>query len=153
MAYEISRRRSGGLGTGGDDPFREMVPLRAMMDRLFESAFTPAFFGRGGFGALGSGGLGLDVDEDDDHYFVSCHLPGIDPNDVQLQVQDNVLSISGETRRRVPENRRSVVQESSYGQFERQIALPAAVDADKAEAEYRDGILEIRIPKAEASKP
>ena len=144
MPYEIRRR--------GDDPFREMVPLRSVMDRLFESAFMPNYFGEGQLGA-GMRGFGMDVEEDDDAVFVSCHLPGIDPNDVQIQVHDNVLSVSGETKRRSPEGRRAVRQESSYGRFERQVALASPVDADKATADYRDGILEIRLPKSEASKP
>jgi HSP20 family protein len=147
MPYEIRRRGEEALR----DPFREMVPLRSVMDRLFESAFMPNFF-EGQFGS-GARGFGMDVDEDDDHVYVSCHLPGIDPNDVQIQVHDNVLSISGETKRRTPEGRRSVMQETSYGRFERRVALSSPVDADKAMADYRDGILEIRLPKSEASKP
>ena len=74
MPDEISRRRFGGA------PFREVVPLRAMMDHLLESAFTPAFLGAGQAGASGVQGFGMDVDEDDDNVYVSCHLPGIDPN-------------------------------------------------------------------------
>jgi len=144
MPYEIRRR--------GDDPFREMVPLRSVMDRLFESAFMPNFFGEGQF-AGGARGFGMDVDEDEDHVYVSCQLPGINPDDVQIQVHDNVLSISGETKRRSSEGRRSVMQETAYGRFERRVALTSPVDADKAAADYRDGILEIRLPKSEASKP
>ena len=144
MPYEIRRR--------GEDPFRDMVPLRSVMDRLFENAFMPSFFGEGQLGT-GMRGFGMDVEEDDDHVFVSCHLPGINPDDVQIQVHDNVLSISGETKRRASEGRRAVMQETSYGRFERQVALSSPVDADKATADYRDGILEIRLPKSEASKP
>jgi HSP20 family protein len=144
MAIEPTRRpwRGGEFG-------REMVPLRAMMDRLFESAFAPPFWGE----AREGGWLGLDVDEDDDAYYVQCRLPGINPNDVAISVQDNVLTISGETKRTVPEGRRPVVQETSYGRFQRQVALGMPVDSGRAEATYRDGILEIRLPKTEASKP
>lgn len=145
MPYDITRRPF------GSDPFREMVPLRTMMDRLLENAFAPLALGESGMGAAGS--FGMDVEEDDDNFYISCQLPGVDPNDVNIQVHDNVITISGETHRRTPEGRRSVMQETSYGRFQRQISLSSPVDAAKAEANYQDGVLEIKVPKTEASKP
>lgn len=149
MTQDIIRRRP-----VASDLARDMVPLRTMMDRLFENAFMPSFFGEGrALGAPGAGWFGADVDEDDNAYYVSCQLPGIDPNDVSISAQGNVLTISGETKRSGTEGRRAISQESSYGRFERQFGFNMPVDADKAEASYRDGILEITLPKAETHKP
>jgi HSP20 family protein len=153
MAQDMIRRRP--ARSMSSDLAREMVPLRTMMDRLLESAFMPSFFGdsraMGGLG--GQAWFGADVEEDDNAYYVSCQLPGIDPNDVNISAQGNVLTISGESRRTAPEGRRAVSQESSYGRFERQFGFDTPVDADKAEASYHDGILEITLPKAETHRP
>lgn len=147
MAMEMNRRRP-----LGSDMAREGIPLRTMMDRIFENAFMPSAFGTGS--GMGSASwFGADVDEDDNAYYVSCHLPGIDANDVTISAQGNVLTISGETKRQVRQGRRSISQESSVGQFERHFGFDTPVDASRAEASYRDGILEITLPKAEAHRP
>ena len=144
MALEMTRR-PGPMSEYG----REVVPLRAMMDRLFESAFTPLI--AGGWGT--PSGFGLDVYEDQEAFYVHCYLPGIDPNAVNLTIQDNVLAINGETKRNVPEGWRPLVQEIGYGPFERRLTLGMPVEAGQAEASYEDGILKIRLPKAEAARP
>jgi HSP20 family protein len=125
---------------------REFVPLRQMMDRLFESAFTPMFAG------WETRALAWDVYEDNDNFYVHCYLPGCDPNALDITVQDSVLTISGQTKRAVPEHWRPLVQELPYGEFRRQLTLSAPVDTNKASAEYTDGILRITLPKAEAAK-
>jgi HSP20 family protein len=153
MAQDMIRRRT--ARPMGSELAREMVPLRTMMDRLFENAFMPSFFGEGrALGGLsGQGWFGADVDEDDDAYYISCQLPGIDPKDVTISAEGNVLTISGESKRTTPEGRRAISQESSYGRFERQFGFDTPVDSDKAEASYRDGVLEITLPKAETHRP
>ena len=146
MAMELMRRPLSGVS--GGDLMRDFVPLRTMMDRLFESAFTPTVWGNGV-----AGGFGMDVYDGEDAYTIHCLLPGIDPSKVSVTVQDNVLTISGESQRTAPENARAVFQEIGYGQFQRQVTLGAPVDAGKAEADYHDGILTITLPKAESAKP
>ena len=118
------------------------------MDRLLESAFTPspATWGT-------ATGWGWDVYEDADNYYFQAYVPGVDPNAMEITLQDNVLSISGETRRNVPEQWRPVFQEMTFGQFRRQFTLGAPVESQKAEAAYEDGILKITLPKAETAKP
>lgn len=151
MAMERSRRPWTARDFGGN-----LLPLRAAIDRLFESAFTTPFWSgfAGSAGMTGSAGtLGMDVDEDDEHYYVCAALPGIDPNAVNISVHNNLLTISGETKRTAPEGRRPVSQENSFGQFQRQVALPTPVDADNCEASYRDGMLTITLPKAAAHRP
>ena len=149
MRYDMTRRpyRGGSL-------FPEMVPLRSMMDRLLENAFMPATWGEGQAGE-GSrlGGFGMDIEEDENAYYVRCHLPGVNPDDVNVQFHDNVLTISGEMRRETPEGRRQVFRETGHGQFQRQITLGAPIDADRAEAAYEHGVLEIKLPKSEAVRP
>ncbi|MGH2355972.1 MAG: Hsp20/alpha crystallin family protein [Chloroflexota bacterium] len=135
------------------DRGREMVPLRTMMDRLFESAFTPSFWNEFRTAGFGAGGFGVDVYEDDNAFHVRCMLPGIDPNAVNVNVQGNVLTISGETRQTTPEGWRPVFQEIGAGQFQRQVTLATPVDAGKADANYQNGILEITLPKAEEHRP
>jgi HSP20 family protein len=146
MAIEPMRRTLAG------ELAREMVPLRTMMDRLLETAFTPAFwsdFRR----VAGEWAMDTDVYEDDDNFYIRCYLPGIDPNAVNISALGNVLTISGEVTRKTPEHWRPVFQEMTTGRFERRITLDTPVDAGKASATYRDGILEITLPKAEAHKP
>jgi len=152
MALDLMRRPS--LAA---DPTRDAVPLRTMMDRLLESAFTPSFWGdtqrTGWNGWSGAGQFGMDVYETDDAYIVHSLLPGINPDSVNVTVQDNVLTISGESARTAPENARPLFQEIGYGRFQRQVSLGFPVEADKADASYHDGILTITLPKAEAAKP
>jgi HSP20 family protein len=133
---------------------RDVVPLRTMMDRLLESAFTPTLWSdgqRSGWSGLGQ--FGMDVYESDDAYTIHCLLPGINPDGVNVSVQDNVLTISGESRRTAPENARPLFQEIGYGTFQRQVSLGFPVEADRADASYHDGILTITLPKAETAKP
>src|SRR5919199_6481253 len=138
----------------GGSMFPEMVPLRAMMDRLVENALMPTTWGEGRMGEGGRvGGFGMDVEEDDNAYYIRCHLPGVSPDDVNIQFHDNVLTISGEVRRETPEGRRQVFRESSHGQFQRQVTLGAPVDAEHAEASYEHGVLEIKLPKSQAVRP
>ncbi len=134
---------------------RDIIPLRALMDRMLENAFMPLSSWQGGRSSLlgDSGGCSLDIDEDEHAYYVQSHLPGIRPEDVQINFHNGMLTISGETRREAKEGRRPVHQELAYGRFARQVALPTEVDVDKAEANYRDGILEITLPKSERTRP
>lgn len=145
MALDLTRRPWAG------DVSREVVPLRAMMDRLLENAFTPSYWADGQRAAFG--GFAMDVYETDDAYMIHCLLPGIDPNAVNVTVQDNVLTIDGESKRASPENARPLFQEIGSGRFQRQMNLGYPVQADKADASYHDGILSITLPKAESVKP
>jgi len=88
--------------------------------------------------------------EADDAYYIEVDLPGVKKEDISIDVDDNVLTISGE--RKIEEERKDEEfyrVESVYGKFERSFTLPEDVDADKIEAEAKDGVLTIRIPKAQ----
>lgn len=93
----------------------------------------------------------LDVRETDDEYLVLVDLPGVKSEDVTIEVQDQVLTISGS---RAPvETGESQLVERPYGSFVRSLTLPKGVDSDKIVADYCDGVLELRIPKPAEIKP
>jgi HSP20 family protein len=148
MALDLMRRPS-----LAGDLNRDFVPLRTMMDRLFENAFMPSYWGDTQRDGWSGGQFGMDVYESDDAYIVHSLLPGVNPESVNVSVQDNVLTISGESQRNAPENARPLFQEIGYGRFQRQVALGFPVEADRADASYHGGILTITLPKAEAAKP
>lgn len=127
------------------EPFREMANLSRMMDRFFDEPFgeMPVLWRRGdGYN------LALDVAEQEDKYIVKASVPGIKPEDVEITLTDNVLTIKGETKE---ENYH--LRERRFGSFMRSIALPNSVDADKIEAVNEHGVLTLTLPKAEAVKP
>jgi len=95
-----------------------------------------------------------DVSEDESSLQISMELPGVDPDDVRLSLENNILTIRGEKRQRSEENNERIHRfERTYGMFERTFALPNTVDPDKIEARYENGVLLVRIPKAERARP
>lgn len=93
----------------------------------------------------------LDVRETDDEYLVMVDLPGVKSEDVSIEFNDQVLTISGS---RIPvETGESQLVERPYGSFVRNLTLPKGVDSDRIEADYHDGVLELHIPKPAESKP
>ncbi|WP_292660754.1 Hsp20/alpha crystallin family protein [Nitratifractor sp.] len=130
------------------DPFKEFQNMQKTfeyMNRLMQSVesapeapavdFVPA----------------VNTREADDAYYIEVDLPGVKKEDINIDVKDNVLTISGE--RNVEEERKEddfYRVESVYGKFERSFSLPEDVDADKIEAEAKDGVLTVKIPKAQS---
>lgn len=132
------------------DPFREMVSLREAMDRLFEESFVrPRARVDGGRRNLY---LPVDAYVTDDEVVVHALVPGVSPKDVNITIEDNVLTISGE----IPapaENVDWVIQETAYGPFRRTLTLNVPVNADEAEAIFENGRLTLHLPKAEEVRP
>lgn len=95
-----------------------------------------------------------DVKETKDHYLVSFDMPGVKKEDIKIEVQGNELIISGERHRemRDQEGEYNLRLERSYGKFERTFTLPATIAADKIEAHYENGVLNVALPKAETAK-
>jgi HSP20 family protein len=129
------------------DPFRDLTALQTEVNRLFSRAsgdvtdrqsWTPA----------------VDVVETDDAIVLKAELAGMDPADINIEVQDNVLTVSGERRfqEEVKEDKYYRI-ERRYGSFSRSLALPPTADENKVEAKYDNGLLEITVPKAEIAKP
>lgn len=132
------------------EPAREIMTLREAMDRLFDDAFTrPLTFIRDGWSAPA-----IDVYQTDDEVVVKAALPGIKADEVQINVTGDVLTIKGEVKQEDEKKERSWhIREQRYGSFERSVALPTDVIADKAKADFENGILTITLPKAEDVKP
>lgn len=133
------------------EPFREMANLSRMMDRFFDEPLgeMPVLWRRGdGYN------LALDVAEQEDKYIVKASVPGIKPEDVEITLTDNVLTIKGETKDEQETKEENYhLRERRFGSFMRSIALPNSVDADKIEAVNEHGVLTLTLPKAEAVKP
>ncbi|MCA9939421.1 MAG: Hsp20/alpha crystallin family protein [Anaerolineales bacterium] len=133
------------------NPVREMLSLRDAVDRMFEDTFDfPSF--RWPEAKMWS--VALDVIEDGDNYIVKASLPGLNPEDIDVTVNDNILTIKGEVEgENLVHEEQYHVRERRFGSFMRSVTLPTLINADKIEAVYAKGVLELRIPKAEEVKP
>lgn len=133
-------------------PLGELVSLRQAMDRLFEDSFVrPRSWA---FGAFDGYNFPVDVTNGSDAIRIEASLPGFKPGDVDITVENGVLSINAETRSERQEGEgESLVQEIRRGRVSRTIALPNGIEPDRATASFEDGILRLQIPKAEALKP
>ena len=135
------------------DPFRNMSDIQGEVNRLFDS-----FLGRPTAAAVGSSvrmwAPVLDMHETKDDLVLDFELPGVSEKDVSLSITGDLLTVKGErglTREAKEEN--TYHTERVYGKFERSVQLPMPVQAEKVKATYRDGVLEVRLPKAEEVKP
>jgi HSP20 family protein len=135
------------------DPLSEMVSLRSAMDRLFEDSFVSPLSWRtisGGESVTPA----LDVHETADDLVVTAVLPGIKPEDVEITMTGQTLSLRGEFKADESVDRNQYLyRERRYGSFSRSLQLPVRVEGDRAEATFTDGILTLRVPKAEEVKP
>src|ERR687886_2592466 len=138
------------MSRSGFDPFGEMMSLRDAMNSLFEDSFVSP---RSAGGQTMS--MPMDVAETKDAFIVEASLPGVKPEDLDITVQDNVLTITGEVRQQQETGEKPNYHrvERRYGRVSRSISLPTQVQADRIQANLNDGILRLEIPKAEAVKP
>ena len=131
------------------EPAREMMTLREAMDRLFDDAFTRPFSLRDGWSAPA-----IDMYQTDDEVVVRAALPGLKPDDVQINITGDVLHIQGEMKHEEEKTEKAWhMREQRWGAFERSVALPTDVVVDKAKAEFENGVLTVTLPKAEEVKP
>lgn len=132
------------------DPFGELTSMRREMDRLF---------GRLGFGESRTAATTwmprVDVKTSGEDMVVFAEIPGLDCEDVEVDVSEGMLTIKGERKSETEKSEEGwLIQERSYGSFERSLALPEGVDPDKITADYKEGVLEVHVPKgAQAVKP
>ncbi len=143
-------RYSPGYGLGGDlfsmSPFALMRRLSDEMDRLFSDVPSRGESGGSQFSSA-VWMPALEVRERDNNLVVSAELPGLDKNDVNVEVTDDALIIEGERKQEHSEERGGFHRsERSYGRFYRAIPLPDGVKADNAKANFRNGVLEVTIP-------
>lgn len=136
------------------DPFRDLVSIQERMNRLFDETFGKTFRGEGEELARGIWSPAVDIYETDEHIVMKAELPGIDKKDVSIEVKDNMLVLKGERRfeKEIKEENYHRM-ERAYGSFQRSFTLPNIVEKDKVSAKYKDGILEITLPKIKEAKP
>lgn len=131
------------------EPAREMMSLREAMDHLFDDAFTRPIGLRSGLTVPA-----VDLFQTDDDIVLKAAIPGIKADDVQINVTGDVLTIKGEVRHEEDKQEKAWhIREQRLGAFERTVPLPTAVVAEKAKAEFENGILTVTLPKAEDVKP
>jgi HSP20 family protein len=133
------------------EPFREAISLRDAMNSLLQESFIrPGSY----LAQEGPTALPLDVSETENEYVVKASLPGVKPEDVQITVHGDTLTIRGESK--VEEEKKDEhwhLRERRFGSFQRSVALATPVNSDKAQAHYEHGVLTLTLPKAEESKP
>lgn len=129
-------------------PFEELAQLKRQMERLYEDAREPYQRAQAGVFPL------VNLTEGKDHYYVRAELPGVKPEDLDIQATANSIAISGERKIAAEEkSARYHRREREAGNFSRMIGLPGDIDPDKVEANLENGILTIEISKLEAAKP
>jgi HSP20 family protein len=134
------------------DPFREMGTLQDRMNRLFDEVW-----GRGrreDESVTGNWMPSVDVKETKDALQIFTELPGVDPKDVEVTVESGVLTLKGQRNfEKAVEGESYHRVERAYGTFERSFTLPTNVDADRIQATYKHGVLQLSLPKREEAKP
>ncbi len=141
------------------DPFRELTSLQDRVNRLFQDAWSPATGAavtRGGEESLLGGSFvpPVDVYEDEHQIMLKMEVPGIDQKDIDIQVENNILTIHGERKLEKEEKEENFQRvERRYGSFTRSFTLPHTVDPEKINADYENGILKIGLAKREEAKP
>jgi HSP20 family protein len=145
---ELTPWRMPGMQAFGRDPFSS---FRREMDRLFDDFFAPAEARTFAPAARAEAGMimpSIDVQEDEKAYTLTAELPGIDLKDIELSLDDNVLTLRGEKRsERHEEEGGRRYSERSYGRFERSIPFAAEVDPEHIEASCDNGVLKVMLPK------
>lgn len=134
------------------DPFRELMGMRQAMDRLLEGGFPRPSRAIVPFGEWAQ--PSLDVYQTPKEVIVKASLPGIKPEDVEVTITDDTLTIKGETKaeKKVDEED-YLCRECHYGSYFRSIALPHALKTDNVKADFEDGVLILTIPREEEIKP
>lgn len=131
------------------NPMSEMVAMHRTIDSMFDEAWRPLY----------DHNLAMDIDETQTAYTVTAAIPGIEPENINIQMHDRVLTIRGEIRREREEtegddaNKRVIMRERRYGHFSRSVRLAQPVAAESVEATYENGILKLVLPKTDDAQP
>jgi HSP20 family protein len=132
-------------------PWSELVTLRQGMDRLFEDSFLRPGFAWRAIPREGVIQLPVDIYSTEDEVVIRAAVPGVDPDDVEITIEGDTLTIKGETK--APEDVDYICQEHCYGPFARTFTLNVPIQIDKATAEFENGVLTLTLPKTEEVKP
>ena len=127
-------------------PYRRLAAIREAMDQMLQEGATEQTQEREML-------LSVDVVTNNDGYKVTALVPGLDSEDLDIEIVNNTVTIRGEFKSNLPEDAKYLTCELPEGRFARVITLPVAVDATKAEANLKNGVLTLNIPKAESHRP
>lgn len=134
------------------EPFRDMLNMRREMDRLFDNFFAP--FATSEWETPTEWGVAVDVSENEDAYIIKASVPGVNPEDIEVTLTDNVLTISGTSKGDIEtEGEKFHMRERRFGRFSRTLALPTPPKSDAIEATHTNGVITLTLPKAEETKP
>ncbi len=135
------------------DPFSELENLQREMNKLFDFSFHgPEFSNTSLLG--GRWAPSIDLYDSKDNIVVKTDLPGVSKGDIEVMIQDNMLTIKGEKKRSSDMKEEDYFRTERFiGTFHRSISLPTSVDRDNAQASYNNGVLELTLPKKEEAKP
>jgi len=135
------------------NPWNELVSLRERMNRVFDDSLFRSDRREDSL-AMGTWSPAVDMFEKDDQVVIKAELPGLDKNDISLDLQNGVLTLKGERKYENEVKEENYYRrEMSCGKFIRSFSLPGDVDADKIKAEFQNGLLTVEVPKPEEHKP
>ena len=133
------------------EPLRELSSLQSEMNRLFNTAFDAPGTGNGGARRWTPA---MDLVETDDHFVLRADLPGMQESDVTIELEDNLLTVSGERKAEHESKQEGFYRlERAFGAFSRSLTLPQGIDPEAVTAGFENGVLEVRVPKPEQRKP
>lgn len=133
------------------NPMRELVQMQNEFERMFDESVNRSFTNSLN---LGQTVMPIDIVENDDQFVVKADLPSIDPDDLDITVADDVLTISGEWHdEELNDNEQYQLRERRYGRFSRSINLSVPVEVDQIDASYENGTLTLHVPKSERVRP
>jgi HSP20 family protein len=131
------------------DPFQEFVAMSNRLNRTVNDSYTPRTED-----AFGAWTPPVDIFERQDHLVIRAEVPGVQKEDMDVRIENGVLTLHGERKQETDVKEESAHRmERVYGAFTRSFSLPTTVDAAKVTATYKDGVLEVTVPKAETAKP
>ncbi len=136
------------------EPVRELTSLQSEMNRLFNTFFDTPTTAANGNGTARRWVPAMDLVETDEHFILKADLPGLSEEDVTIEVEDRVLTVSGERKAEHETSKEGYHRvERAFGAFSRSLTLPEGVDPEAVAASFDRGVLEVRIPKPEQRKP
>ena len=136
------------------EPIRDLVSIQDRMNRIFQDAFRGVPASEEDWALGGNWAPPVDIYEHEGNLVLKAELPGIDPKDVDVRVENNVLTLQGERKFESEVKREEYHRvERAYGTFSRSFTLPNVVDTGNIKAEFKDGVLRVTMPKREEAKP
>ena len=136
------------------EPFRDLLSLQERMNRMFNEQYRGGASSDDEWALGGSWAPAVDIYEQGHDIVLKAELPGVDPKDVDIRLENNVLTLRGQRKFENEVNKESYHRvERSYGSFSRSFTLPLVVDQGNIKADFKDGILKLVLPKREEAKP